>query len=116
MNSGNFAAMKALPLAIALATLSACIVVPRPYRPPPPPPPPPVAVEPAPAPAYLTEAQAVDIAFRYARQMGLDVNRVHHVHMDGAGRWHVDLRGHGDKARLLIDGRDGRVLTAHMKD
>ncbi|HEY6006177.1 MAG TPA: hypothetical protein VIV57_25080 [Anaeromyxobacter sp.] len=112
--------MRALPLAVLLAGLSACIVVPARRYPPPPPPPPEAAPAPAPAPAYapayITEPQAVDIAFRLARERGLRVERVHHAHLDGRGRWHVELRGHGDRARILLDARDGRLLRAAFKD
>jgi peptidase YpeB-like protein len=111
--------MRALPLAALLAALSACIVVPA-RRPPPPPPPPPAAPAPAPvpayAPAYISEQQAVDIAFRLARERGLGVDQVKHVHLDGRGRWHVELRGHHDRARVLLDARDGRVLRAAFRD
>jgi hypothetical protein len=114
--------MRALPLAVLLAGLSACIVVPARRYPPPPPPPPPPAAAPAPAPApayapaYLTEQQAVDTAFRIARERGLRVEHVKHVHLDGRGRWHVELRGHGDRARVLLDARDGRLLRAAFRD
>ncbi len=105
--------MKVLPLVATLAVLSGCIVVDRrpAYRAPPPP-----DAAPAPAPGLLTEAQAIEIAFRVARERGLAVDRVHHAHLDGAGRWHVDLRGRGDKAKVLLDARDGRLLRADLKD
>ena len=108
--------MRALSLAVLLAGLSACVVVPaRPYAPRPPPPPPPAAPPPAPAPAFISEGQAVDLAFRIARDRGLRVDRVKHVHLDGRGRWHVELRGHGDRARVLLDARDGRLLRGKFK-
>lgn len=95
---------------LALA-LSGCIIVPaRPHRPPPPP-----APAPAPAPRMLSQDQAIDLAFRHARGMGLRVSQVKKAHLDSAGRWHVDLRGGGDKAKLLIDARDGRVLRSDLK-
>ncbi len=106
--------MRALPLIAAVATLCGCIVVgPRPYRAQPagfaaPPP--------APAPARISQEQAIDVAFRAARERGLDVDRVHHLNADGAGRYHVDLRGRRDKAKVLVDARDGRVLRLDTKD
>ncbi|HEY6097907.1 MAG TPA: hypothetical protein VIW03_00660 [Anaeromyxobacter sp.] len=105
--------MRALPLALLLG-LAGCIVVPaRRYAPPPPPPPPPAA--PAPVPVLISEQQAIDLAFRIARDRGLGVDRVRHAHLDGRGRWHVELRGHGDRARVLLDARDGRLLRGAFK-
>ncbi len=100
--------MKAVALAILFA-LGGCVVYSRPaYRPPPP--------GPAPAPSVgLSQDQAIDIAFRIARDRGLDVNRVHHANLDQAGRWHVDVRGHGDRALLLLDARDGRLLKGRFR-
>lgn len=101
----------ALPLAAA-AALSGCIVVgpgPR-HRAQP------VAYAPAPAPAGVSRDQAVDLAFRAARERGLDVDRVHHVNADASGRWHVDLRGRRDKAKVFVDARDGRILRLDGKD
>jgi type IV pilus biogenesis protein CpaD/CtpE len=107
--------MRALPLAAALAlALSGCIVVdpharhaqPAPVAAPPP----------APAPARVSQEQAIDIAFAASRDRGLDVDRVHHVNYDSSGRWHVDLRGRKDKAKALVDARDGRILKLDTKD
>jgi hypothetical protein len=36
--------------------------------------------------------------------------------LEGRGRWHVDLRGHGDRARVLLDARDGRLLRGAFRD
>jgi hypothetical protein len=112
--------MRALPLAALVAALAGCVVVPaRRYPPPPPPPaaPPPAPVPPpAPAPRAISQQQAVDIAFRLAHERGLAVDRVKHVHLDGRGRWHVELRGHRDRARVLLDARDGRLLRGAFKD
>lgn len=90
-------------------------------RPPPPParppaPPPEAGPAPAPAPAaYLSQREAVDTAFRLARQRGLEVDRVKSARLDEAGRWHVELRGHGDRATLLLDARDGRMLKGRFR-
>lgn len=70
---------------------------------------------PAPARA-LSEREAIGIAHRIARDRGLDVDRVTHSHLDGSGRWHVELRGRRDRARLLLDGRDGRLLKGRFKE
>lgn len=106
--------MRALPLAVLLAGLAGCIVVPA-RRYPPPPPPPPGAPPPAPAAAFISEQQAVDIAFGIARDRGLGVDHVKFARLDGRGRWHVELRGHGDRARVLLDARDGRLLRGAFK-
>lgn len=84
---------------------------------------PPSAPRPAPAPPpaakrMLTEREAVAVAMGHARSQGLEVNRVKHAHLDGAGRWHVEVRGdHGrDKAVVMVDGFTGQVLKASLKD
>jgi hypothetical protein len=111
--------MRALPLAAALAlALSGCVVVDSPPRHAQPAPvaAPPPAPAPAPAPARVSQEQAIDIAFAASRDRGLDVDRVHHVNYDSSGRWHVDLRGRKDKAKALVDARDGRILKLDTKD
>ncbi len=86
----------------------------EPTTPPPPAAPPPPA-RPAPPPRrYLSERQAVDVAFQIAQDRGLDVERVRHAHLDGAGRWHVELGGR-DRANLVLDARDGRLLKGQFK-
>ncbi len=69
----------------------------------------------APVPTIIPQEQAIDIAFRVARERGLEVDRVHHARLDRAGRWHVDVRGHGDRALVVLDGRDGRLLKGRFK-
>jgi hypothetical protein len=94
-------------LTLGLLLLGGCVVYEPPlYRPPPPA---------APAPQLIPQEQAIDIAFRVARERGLDVDRVHHARLDAAGRWHVDVRGHGDRALVLLDARDGRLLKGRFK-
>jgi hypothetical protein len=106
--------MRALPLAaVAIAAaLSGCVVVdrgaPRAQ-------PAPVTAPPPPA-RRISQEQAIDAAFRAAQERGLDVDRVHHVNHDSSGRWHVDLRGRKDKAKVLVDDRDGRVVKLDGKD
>ncbi len=80
-----------------------------------PPPPPPVAMPP-PAPRFISDRQAVDAAFRIARARGLAVDQVHHATLDAEGRWHVDLRGHGDRALVVLDARDGRLLRGRFHE
>ena len=100
--------------ALAVATLSGCIVVdrraPREYAAPV------AAPAPAPVPAGISRERAIDVAFHAARQRGLDVDRIHHANRDGSGRWHVDVRGRRDRAKVLVDARDGRVLRLDTKD
>ncbi len=96
---------------------------PAPTQPPPsqaPPPPPPPEARPSPAPApqsdrLLTEQEAVDAAFRHARERGLVVDRVRRAQLDREGRWQVELRGPYDRARLLLDGHDGRLLKGKFR-
>src|SRR5512136_918083 len=54
-----------------------------------------------PAARMIAEPEAVAAASDYARAHGYAVARVRHVHLDGAGRWHVELQaeGSGDKAK-----------------
>ncbi len=66
----------------------------------------------------LTEEEAIGVATHYARAQGLSISQVKHAHLDGAGRWHIDLRGDRgrDKAKVLVDGWTGQVLRAKLKD
>ena len=66
----------------------------------------------------LTESEAVGVATGYARANGVEASKVKHAHLDGAGRWHVELRGdHSkDKAKVLVDAWTGQVLKASLKD
>lgn len=82
-------------------------------------PPAPSPAPPAPAGARMVaEPEAVAAAMDYARKNGFAVSRVKHVHLDGAGRWHVELLGEGsrDKAKILVDGWTGQILKANLKD
>jgi hypothetical protein len=108
--------MRLLALAPPLALLSACVVVDTP--PPPPPVVQPAPPQPPPARAVaVDERTAVARAFDYARDRGLQVDRVNHVHLDEQGRWHVDLRGPGgDIAKMLLDGEDGRLLKGRFRE
>jgi hypothetical protein len=97
---------------VALATAGSGCVVAAPRPPPPSRPPPPVV---SPERPGITREEAVDVAFRVARDRGLRVDRVDHAHRDGAGRWHVEVSGRGDRAKLLIDARDGRLLRGRFR-
>ncbi len=97
---------------------AACYVGPPRYQQPPPAPPP--ASRPAAAPArrMLTEAEAVSVAAGYARANGVEAGKVKLAHLDGAGRWHVELRGDRsrDKAKVLVDAWTGQVIKASLRD
>ncbi|HET6440173.1 MAG TPA: hypothetical protein VFG59_19070 [Anaeromyxobacter sp.] len=91
-----------------LLLLSGCIVYERqPYPPGPPPAPP--------ARRIITEQQAVDTAFRLCQDRDLHVDKVENAHLDSAGRWHVMLVGSVDRAQMLLDGRDGRLLRGRFR-
>lgn len=110
-----------VPLALLALVAGGCIVVERPapaattvYRP---------ATAGAPVPAgspapasQLTREDAIQRAFDYARDRGLEVDRVHEAQLDGRGRWRVDVRGPGDRARMLLDARDGRLLKGRFRE
>jgi uncharacterized membrane protein YkoI len=110
----------------ALLVAAGCYVgPPRYYQPPPaprpapaPPAPNPGAPSPAPAQRVLTEQEAVAVAMGYARSQGLKVQKVKHAHLDGAGRWHVEVRGDSghDRAKVMVDGFTGQVLKASLRD
>jgi hypothetical protein len=82
----------------------------------PPPAPPPAVAPPSPAAQGISRDEAIDIAFAVARERGLEVTRVKHAQLDGAGRWHVELRGRGDRARMLLDASDGRLLRGKFRE
>lgn len=119
--------MRALALT-SLLSLAGCLVYAQPeptYVPPPPEsgpmperggaPPPPRATPPAPAERSLDRDAAVAAAFRIARDRGLVVDRVTRAELDGEGRWRVELRGAFDRARLVLDARDGRLLKGKFR-
>jgi hypothetical protein len=99
------------------ALVPACLVVLAGcYAHAPAPEPPAVPAQPAPAAPVLSRAEAIDVAFAVARERGLEVTRVRYAHLDAAGRWHVELRGRGDRARVLLDARDGRLLRGRFRE
>ncbi len=98
---------------VALLAAACYLGPPRYYQPPPAP-----RQAPSPARRMLTEGEAVNVATGYARANGVEVNRVKHAHLDGAGHWHVELRGDRgrDKAKVLVDAWTGQVVKASLKD
>jgi hypothetical protein len=68
------------------------------------------------AQGLIPEQRAVEIAFQVARERGLEVSRVQSARLDRTGRWHVEVRGEGDRARVLLDGRDGRLLKGKFRE
>ncbi|BDG03363.1 hypothetical protein [Anaeromyxobacter oryzae] len=105
------------PALAGLLLLGGCVTYVRPYPAPVPPPAPAESPAPPPRPApraYIAERQAIDIAFEICRDRGLSVETVHRAHLDGAGRWHLDLRGR-DRATLLLDARDGRLMKGQFR-
>jgi hypothetical protein len=104
--------MRTVP-ALALLLAGCVVAEPRPPPPPaaPPPPPPPAARR-----ALIGEREAVRIAANFARSRGLDVQR-YRARLDGQERWLVELRAQGgvDRAKVLVDATDGRVLRAKLR-
>ncbi|ACL67703.1 conserved hypothetical protein [Anaeromyxobacter dehalogenans 2CP-1] len=79
-------------------------------------PPAPQAAPPAQRPGYLGRDQAIDAAFRVARERRLQVDTVKHAFLDEpAARWHVDVAGPRDFARVVLDARDGRLLKGRFR-
>jgi hypothetical protein len=96
------------PVLAALLVLAGCIVYERrPYAEPPP--------APAQAHPVISRDQAVEVAFRLCADRQLRVDRVEQASLDPAGRWHVLLAGYLDRAQLLLDGRDGKLLKGRFR-
>jgi hypothetical protein len=109
--------MRPLVLALAALAASGCVVYEtRPFRPPPPTAPSAQPGPPEPGARLLSEEEAVKVAFDAARERGLEVDRVQKARLDATGRWHVDVRGRGDRALLLIDARSGRLLKGKFRE
>jgi hypothetical protein len=120
--------MRLALLAALSLTASACIVVEHPAAPPPrayavppaapaPPSAPAAPASPAQARPGIGERDAVARAFDYARDRGLEVDRVQEARLDPKGRWLVELRGKGgDRARMIIDAQDGRLLRGRFRE
>jgi len=87
--------------------LAGCVVYER--RPPPPPPVPPLARR------IITQEEAVEQAFRLCQDRELRVDRVERASLDSTGRWHITLAGYVDRAQMLLDGRDGKLLKGRFR-
>lgn len=105
--------MRSLLLGLLVASAGCLFVPARTYYQPGPP----VPAGSRPPSTFLSESEAVVVAGQYAESRGLQVDRATRAHLDGAGRWHVELRGRGnDRAKVLVDARTGRVLKAQLRD
>jgi hypothetical protein len=75
-------------------------------------PPPP----PQPSRPLLGEREALKIAADFARARGLSVQR-YQARLDPQDHWRIEMRGReGDRARVLVDARTGKVLRAKLHD
>jgi hypothetical protein len=65
----------------------------------------------------ISESQAVAAATSHARAQGFAVARVTHVHLDGAGRWHVEIAGERgqEQGKVLVDGWTGQILKSSLR-
>jgi len=97
-------------LVLVALLLPGCIVYERRVYPPPPEPVPGAAQE-----RVLSEQEAVDAAFRLCQDRSLWVDRVERAELDRSGRWHVTLVGYLDRAQMLLDGRDGKLLKGRFR-
>ncbi len=62
----------------------------------------------------ISEDEAVDVAFQLCQDRSLRVDRVERARLDASGRWHVTLAGFADRAQMLLDGRDGKLLKGRF--
>ncbi len=99
--------MRPFVLGASLLLLAGCVVYERyPYSPGPAPY--------GPVRRIITQEQAIEQAFRYSQDRDLRVDRVQSATLDSAGRWHVTLLGYVDRAQMLLDGRDGKLLKGRF--
>jgi len=77
--------------------------------------PPPSLSGPGPEKRVITEEQAVDEAFRLCSERALQVDRVERASLDADGRWHVTLVGYSDRAQMMLDGEDGKLLKGRFR-
>jgi hypothetical protein len=102
--------MKPLVLGAFFLLLAGCLVYERhPYPAQPVPPPS------APARRIITEQEAIEQAFRLCQDRDLRVDHVERATLDSTGRWHVTLIGYVDRAQMLLDGRDGKLLRGRFR-
>ncbi len=76
--------------------------------------PPASAAPPQPAKRILSEEEAIDVGYRLCADRGLSVDRVERARLDSSGRWHVALAGIGDRAQMMLDGADGKLLKGRF--
>ncbi len=75
------------------------------------------AVPPASGPArrIISQEEAVEQAFRLCQDRDLRVDRVERATLDSSGRWHITLVGYLDRAQMLLDGGDGKLLRGRFR-
>ena len=101
--------MRPFVLGAVLALLSGCVTYERRVYAPAP-----AGAAAAQAPQLLSEDEAVDVGFRLCQDRALRVERVEHARLDGQGRWHLTLAGLSDRAQMVLDGRDGKLLKGRF--
>ncbi len=74
-------------------------------------------VPPASGPArrIITQEEAIEQAFRLCQDRDLRVDRVERATLDSTGRWHITLTGYLDRAQMLLDGGDGKLLRGRFR-
>jgi hypothetical protein len=68
-----------------------------------------------PARRIISQEEAVEQAFRLCQDRDLRVDRVERATLDSTGRWHVTLAGYLDRAQMLLDGSDGKLLRGRFR-
>ena len=69
----------------------------------------------SPARRIISQEEAVEQAFRLCQDRDLRVDRVERATLDSTGRWHVTLAGYLDRAQMLLDGSDGKLLRGRFR-
>ncbi len=101
--------MKPFVLGAFFLLLTGCVVYERRAYPEPAP------MATAPARRIITQEEAIEQAFRLCQDRELRVDRVERATLDSTGRWHVTLAGYADRAQMLLDGRDGKLLKGRFR-
>ena len=100
---------RSVPWAAAALLLTGCVIYEgHAYAPPP------GSRAALPATVVIEAREAEDIAFRLCQDRALRVDRVKRARLDSAGRWHLTLAGMTDRAQLVLDGRDGKLLRGRF--
>lgn len=102
--------MRPLVLGVFFLLLPGCVLYERRSYPPQP-----VPAPSGPARRIIPQEQAVEQAFRLCQDRELRVDRVERATLDSSGRWHVTLVGYLDRAQMLLDGRDGKLLKGRFR-